>query len=104
MARFIAGFAAAVLWLAGSPIASAHDHWISRGKYTDENGVHCCDERDIEELSPDRVRAVPGGYLVDDLLFVPNAKTRPSEDGRWWVAWRVWGRDPRCFFFAPGGV
>lgn len=84
--------------------AIGHDHWISQGRYTDENGIHCCNEHDIEQLSDDRVRMAPDGYWIDGRIFIPKGKALPSEDGKWWVAWKggVKGGDPRCFFFAGG--
>lgn len=42
--------------------------------------------------------------MLDGRIFVPRRKVRRSEDGKWWVAWKRWGREVRCFFDAPGGV
>lgn len=87
----------------GMPVY-AHDHWINHGKYKDKHGVHCCDERDIERLDPSRVTITRDGFLIDGKVFFPKEEAKPSEDGFFWVAWKVWGREARCFFPPIGGV
>lgn len=81
--------------------AEAHENWINDGDYRGRYGEHCCDEKDIEQLASNRVEHVQGGYMVDRRVFIPATDAKPSEDGKWWVAWKVRNADARCFFY-PG--
>lgn len=59
----------------------------------------CCSDRDCwpmgqdaDASEPDPV-IVPGGYRTHDGIFVPQAQTRPSRDGRFHVC--RYGGDPK---------
>jgi len=53
--------------------------------------VACCSDRDcwpmgtdLDAKEPDP-RVVPGGYMTHDGIFVAEANTRPSKDGRFHI-------------------
>lgn len=72
---------AGLVLLALAPAALAHS-WYP---------YDCCSDRDCWPMGQDDdarepdPQIVPGGYRTHDGLFVPQAQTRPSRDGRFHV-------------------
>ena len=81
----------------------AHDSWINRGAYTDQNGIHCCGPNDCDLIHPSRVVSTPSGYLIDRTLHVPYSQAQPGEDGYYHRCHYPDNRT-RCFFTPGGGV
>jgi hypothetical protein len=77
--------------------ALAHDFWISHGKYTSTDGVHCCGDNDCQALGPEDVKITPRGYALMNGELVPFSEAQPSEDGEFWRCKRYDG-SRRCFF------
>jgi hypothetical protein len=102
-----------VWWLFFSTPAAAHDHWISRGNYSDPvERWHCCGEDDCDPVSPDDIQPTTGGYLIkstkETIPFKRTIPAEPDDDGvtRYYTCrWKKLS-DPntlRCFFAPFGG-
>ncbi len=71
----------------------------------------CCSDRDCYPVPVERVKTVPGGWLIEDGTFVPYSKARPSPDGQYHICRREDGKGqlieleglPSCFW-APMGA
>lgn len=97
---------AIALCFVASRIVWAHENgqpnWITEGKYSGPDGVHCCGPNDCERLSSDEVQQRPDGlWLTRFKELVPYSEATPSEDGQYWRCHRYTG-ERRCFF-APVG-
>lgn len=57
----------------------------------------CCGGHDCAEISPTRVRAVQGGYLVDGKYYKALRDTRIAPDGRFHACFHPPG-NLWCFF------
>lgn len=87
--------------------SKAHENgqpnWITQGKYSGPDGVHCCGPNDCERLSSDEVQQRPDGlWLTRFNELVPYSEATPSEDGQYWRCHRYTG-ERRCFFAPVGG-
>ncbi len=81
-----------------APRASAHQA-VSGFEYP----VACCSNRDCAEISPDRVKPVSSGYLIDGKHLVPHQDVKRSPDGEYHACFPT----PdilRCFWAPPPGV
>lgn len=73
--------------------------------------AECCSDRDCYPVPIERVKTVPGGWLVESNAFIPYANARPSPDGRFHICRREDGKgdlinpsgQPACFW-APMGA
>jgi hypothetical protein len=79
--------------------ASAHDSWISRGKFKNAANEWCCGDIDCEVIPENRVHPNGVGYdlILDRTETVPYAEALPSQDGQYWRCHRPDG-SRRCFF------
>lgn len=62
----------------------------------------CCHDQDCAEISPDRVKPAPGGYLVDGKFHVEQKDVRHSPDGNYHACFPK----PdflKCLFVPPNG-
>lgn len=107
--------ALAILLLAFSTAAAAHDSWISRGGLKNGAGEWCCGEGDCAVMDPKSVGFSSGGYSVSGMgtiegsgrrefyhEFVPQSEAQPSPDGAYWRCKRP-DSSRRCFFAPPPG-
>lgn len=70
----------------------------------------CCDVRDCEPLSPDRVKVTPEGYVTPDGQLVPFGQARVSADKDFhWCKYQkdstkvIHPHEKRMCFYAPAG-
>ncbi len=89
-----------VLILSFSLTAKAHS-WYDK---------ECCDVRDCEPLSPDRVKVTPEGYVTPDGQLVPFGQARVSADKDFhWCKYQkdstkvIHPHEKRMCFYAPAG-
>lgn len=94
--------AAVILLIALIPgLASAHSFYP----------LECCSDRDCYPVPVERVKTVPGGWLVEGGTFIAYGEARPSPDGRFHICRREDGKGglitipgkPACFW-APMGA
>ncbi len=91
-------FFAAMVLAFSTPYASAHDFWISHGKYKSPRGEHCCGDNDCFLVPAREVRATAAGWLIESLgETIPYSEVQASEDGAFWRCKRYDG-SRRCFF------
>jgi len=90
----------AMLSSCASPLAHAHDSWISRGGHRNAAGEWCCGEGDCFVVSSDQVRISARGYELAGGELVPFGEAQPSPDGAYWRCKRPDG-SRRCFFAPP---
>ena len=86
-----------VIYLTAAPYARAHE--AMKGW---EYPVICCSGHDCTEISADRVKEAPGGYMVDGRFSVPHSEVKHSPDGRYHACFP----NPdylRCLFIPPSG-
>ncbi len=77
----------------------AHAHDTGKGwSYPWE----CCADHDCTEISADRVKPTPGGYIVDGKFTVAQKDVRDSPDGRYHACFPK-PDFMRCFFAPPNG-
>jgi hypothetical protein len=82
--------------------ALAHDHWINRGRYTNQKtGELCCGLDDCFMIAADHVKATPAGYLLTSGELIPFDETQRSEDDHFWRCQRYDRVKSRRCFFAP---
>ena len=94
-----------------TPVAIAHENWISRSQYVDPiSGAWCCDEHDCSALEEMDVREIPAGFMVHETYFVARTRVLPSGDENYWACFNSEGtgahdraKGVRCFF-APMNV
>jgi hypothetical protein len=90
-ALFIARMAAlAVLVAAGG--AGAHSFYP----------IECCSGYDCAPITPDRVKIVEGGYVIDGKFTVPTKEVRRSQDEHYHACFPQ-PENLRCFFAPPFG-
>lgn len=90
----------ALLLVAGA--ASAHDHWINQGHYTNpKTGELCCGEEDCFMIAEEHVKVTPAGYLLESGELIPYSEAQKSEDGHYWRCQRYDRAMSRRCFFAP---
>ena len=94
--------AAVCLWPA---TASAHDSWISRGRYLEYGTVnHCCGDQDCSAWPRADIEESSDGYRIRSTgEFVPRFKAQSSEDGEYWIC-RKSTHAIRCFFAPSPGA
>ena len=86
-----------LLALAGP--AAAHDKWWNGKEVDPATKRYCCGDNDINHLTREQVKLVPGGYQLGDTgEVVPETRAQPSPDGEYWVF--RWGSpvQTQCFF------
>ena len=70
--------------------AQAHDVWRTGEVVPDWVKHQCCGVSDAHRLEPGQVRRVEGGYRVDGYPdLIPASLLLPSQDGDWWVFYRM---------------
>ncbi len=62
----------------------------------------CCSDKDCDEISQDRVRTEPSGYVIDGRFHVPQTEVRFSPDGRYHACFPN-PDNLRCFYAPPSG-
>lgn len=62
----------------------------------------CCADHDCAEISEDRVRTGPQGYVIDGRFIVPPAEVRQSPDGRYHACFPTPDK-LKCFWAPPPG-
>ena len=67
-----------VIALTAAPYVRAHEA-VSGFQYP----LDCCSGFDCQEISEQRVRSEPGGYVVDGTFHIPQSEVRFSPDGRY---------------------
>jgi hypothetical protein len=88
-----------LLALASLSPARAHDAWWNGKEVDPATKRMCCGDNDVKHLTREQVKAVPGGYLLQDTgEIIPEARAQPSPDGEYWVF--RWGSpiQTQCFF------
>jgi hypothetical protein len=97
-------FVTVLLVLVGSPLALAHDSWMSR--LTDPaSGEWCCNQIDCAAVPADGINEVIGGYSVvetGELVPYPRVIWR-SGDGSWWRCRNMLTNATRCLIGPPRG-
>lgn len=87
-----------LLVLAYKGTATAHDHWISRGGYTDAVGTHCCGPNDCFVIPDTDMQSTPAGWqIISTGEVIPFAEAKMSEDAQFWRCKKL-GGERRCFF------
>ena len=61
----------------------------------------CCSGQDCDVLESNRVESVPGGYLIDGLLYVAERDAKNSPDGRYHGCFPGNKSSVRCFWRPP---
>lgn len=111
MSRALGGALLALIVL--TPIAAAHDSWISRGGLRNAAGEWCCGEGDCFQIPTQAITPTDQGYEIhfsqvvngqeaNFTEIVPYKEAQPSPDGAYWRCKRPDGTR-RCFFAPPNG-
>lgn len=79
--------------LANAPPARGHS-WYPQD---------CCGGNDCAPVSQDRIRIVPGGYVLDGKYLIPEANARQSQDGDYHACFWPSPDKLHCFFKPPMG-
>jgi hypothetical protein len=98
---------AALLLLAWTTSASAHESWISRKRLADPlSGQWCCNHIDCAEIPRGGIREVAGGYLIAE-----TGETIPfhrviwaSPEGTWVRCRNMQTNATRCLIGPPPGL
>lgn len=90
--RIIARMAALALVVAAGGSANAHE-WYP---------WECCSGHDCDAITPDRVKIVEGGYVIDGKFMVPTKEARRSQDEHYHACFPQ-PENLRCFFAPPFG-
>jgi len=64
--------------------------------------LECCAGYDCAEISADRVKEAPGGYLVDGKFRVAHSAVKHSPDGNYHACFPQ-PENLRCLFVPPSG-
>ena len=56
---------AALILLALTPAAAAHDAWINREQRRNAVGEWCCNATDCSPLAEEKVKVTPRGYVLE---------------------------------------
>jgi hypothetical protein len=93
--------AAALVVLACTAGATAHERWLD-GKMIDPlTKMRCCGENDCHIIPERQAHATKDGYRLDDTgELIEWPRVQPSPDGGIWAC--RWGGETKCFF-APYG-
>jgi len=93
----------ALILLALTPAALAHDVWINREQHRNTAGEWCCNAADCSPLAQEKVQVTPRGYLLETGETIPHSNAAMSGDGQYWQCRRP-DKSTRCFFFPPPGM
>lgn len=107
----IGAFLLFAVFLAGAAHGHGDAAWIAEGKFTGDDGVHCCGTADCERVPRDAVRRVKTGWLIVETgqLFKdgqPGLYEGDSiDDAMWWCV-KLGATPPhkRCLLTPPAGV
>jgi hypothetical protein len=94
---------AALMVLALTPAAAAHDAWINREQRRNAAGEWCCNATDCSPLAEEKVKVTPRGYVLETGETIPHSNAAMSGDGQYWQCRRP-DKSTRCFFFPPPGM
>lgn len=59
---------------------------------------YCCSGQDCEPISDERVKLVPGGFLLDGRFFIKNDDARQAPDGNYHACFWPTPDALRCFY------
>ena len=94
---------AALMLLALTPAAAAHDAWINREQRRNAAGEWCCNAADCSPPAEEKVKVTPRGYVLETGETIPHSNAAMSGDGQYWQCRRP-DKSTRCFFFPPPGM
>lgn len=89
---FLAGFVAQPVWAHGTA------DWIRMHP----DFSWCCTPEDCGVYPAEKVRVVPGGFIVEEGEFIPHSEGKPSVDENYWRCVAP-DKKTRCFFFPNVG-
>jgi hypothetical protein len=91
---------AALISLALSSQASAHDIWINKERRVNAAGEWCCNTFDCAVVPEEKIRITPRGYLLESGETILHQNAAMSGDMQYWQCRRP-DKTTRCFFFPP---